>query len=149
MNQKPQLTNGKTDSVKVYPYFARSLSTTKTGSKNTKPTPAAAKKLIQKLVDLFRLHDWDIEVSFVNSSEMVARGWLGSCSPDTSRRKAIIELQDQDAFPQETGLSPYESVLIHEILHIVVDDALVSPLQTKEEERLVHTLEAAIHKILK
>lgn len=143
------MTNGKNASAKVYPYFARSLSTTKTSSRNAKPSLAACKKLTEKLVALFRLQDWDIEINFVNSSEMVARGWLGACSPDTYRRKAVIELQDQDAFPQEQGLAPYESVLIHEIVHIVVDDALVSPLQTKEEERLVHTLEAALYKLLK
>jgi len=97
---------------------------------------------------LLRLYNWKIEYKMVNDDRMVSRGWLGMCNANHAEREATIFIQDQNAYP-EANRVPYESVLIHEILHVWAEDCLSTSLKKNELERLITSLESAFHQLLK
>lgn len=105
------------------------------------------KLLLEHWTRLLGISDWTLEVRTCQPHEM-PEGFghcMGACRNNPESRRAEISL----AFPATLGdrsLScnecDVEATLVHELVHVVLDDAGVKP--DEQPERLVFTLERAL-----
>jgi hypothetical protein len=103
---------------------------------------------------LLRLQDWRIDVKFVDT-ENLADDALGSCSPFSDAKLAIIKLAREEAtgktgafatsFPEHYDT---ERLLIHELLHIplhgVITEDASEPERVLQEQAIESIADALI-----
>lgn len=76
---------------------------------------------------VLRLQDWDVEARFARSHEMRSKTSLGQASIDAYRRARILVLDPLDYTSDDhwpIDRDP-EATLVHELLHLHVDDCRV------------------------
>lgn len=99
-------------------------------------TLRAANAIVRRLQRLLRLEDWKIRVKLCPVEEIMedGSGRMADCNFDSPERIAIIRVpRDTSQFPEEFrrsleevygypgGIYPPEELLVHEVLHILID----------------------------
>lgn len=93
-----------------------------------------------------RLNDWDIEFTrvfsvseFRNTAEV-----YGECEVDGSMMEAHVRILDIDKVDKDFGM---EHTIVHELLHITLNDLDICDCDYEIEERIINTIAKCLIKL--
>lgn len=76
------------------------------------------KKLTKEWAELLQLNGWEITPSFVEKTE--TEDAYGETTWSTEWKKAVVHMERPEVI-EEDGITTFERVLVHELLHIALE----------------------------
>lgn len=106
----------------------------------------AVRKLLAEWQARLGLQGYVIDVQFARASAFKELGTLGQCDALRMKRKAWIQLLAAADYTEDTALDDHETILVHELLHLVFPSRLYG-LKLDEDDVRYQLYEQAIDQL--